>query len=146
MKKDVSYGIIPFIINENGEYEFFTIYQKEKYRGFPKGHKEWAETDIETAIRELREETWITDCEILTQHTPLLIRYQFRDFHGEVVEKSAYFYLGKVDSKRKRDFVLDQYEVLDASWDTYQDTRKKLTHENSKQLLDQAFDLLSYVK
>lgn len=57
MKKDISYGIIPFIMNENGEYEFFTIYQKEKYRGFPKGHKEGEETDIETAIRELREET-----------------------------------------------------------------------------------------
>lgn len=146
MKKDASYGIIPFLINEGWEVEFLLIYQKEQYRGFPKGHKEGEESNTQAALRELNEETGITECKILEQYPPFLTNYHFKDKKWELIDKDAYFYLGELDSKRKNQIALDNYEVIDFARGSYQEVREKLTHESNRLILDQAYMLLSEPK
>lgn len=57
MIEDISYGIIPFWRDQQDMIRFLLIYQKEGFWGFPKGHKEGNESDIDAAKRELQEET-----------------------------------------------------------------------------------------
>ena len=63
MKYEKSCGVIPFT-ERDGETVFMLIRSFRREYGFPKGHMEGAETELETAARELKEET-NTTAEIL---------------------------------------------------------------------------------
>lgn len=54
MKFEKSCGAIVFT-RQNGEIEYVIIQSLEGWYGFPKGHMEQNETEIETALREVRE-------------------------------------------------------------------------------------------
>ena len=59
--------------------------------GFPKGHQEGNETDFETATREIREETGITNIRFIP-NLKRTIRYKVGDFiEKEVVYFVAYY-------------------------------------------------------
>jgi len=65
--EDYSFGVIPIFRKVKGSegYRFLLVkHAQADYWGFPKGHQEIGESDVETALRELAEETGITDCEI----------------------------------------------------------------------------------
>lgn len=67
MKQIFSYGVIPFIFLD-WEYKVLILQNsRTKIWTFPKWKKEWNETDMETAIREFREETGLADCYILEE-------------------------------------------------------------------------------
>lgn len=51
-----SCGAVVFT-REKGTVKYVIIQSKEGFYGFPKGHMEGAETETETALREIREET-----------------------------------------------------------------------------------------
>ena len=54
--KEKSCGAIVYKI-ENNELKFLLVHQNNGHYSFPKGHVEENETEIETAIREIKEET-----------------------------------------------------------------------------------------
>lgn len=137
MQKDASYGIIPYVKNPVGQLEFLLIYQKEQFRGFPKGHKEAGESDLEAALRELREETGISHCKIL-EGEPYVTNYQFKDKRGQFIDKNAYFVLGEVPYEQKEQMHIDNHEVVDAFWGSYEQCKVKLTHQTNKDILEQA--------
>ena len=56
MITEYSCGAVVFT-RQNGCLEYVIIQSKEGFYGFPKGHVEGAETETETALREVREET-----------------------------------------------------------------------------------------
>lgn len=58
MTKEYSCGAILFC-RENDIKKYVLVMEASGSYGFPKGHKEGNETDIETALREIREETGI---------------------------------------------------------------------------------------
>ena len=58
MQKEYSCGAILFCY-EDGVRKYILVMEPSGSYGFPKGHKEGNETDLETAIREIREETGI---------------------------------------------------------------------------------------
>ena len=60
-----SYGIIPIYKKDNQVYICCVHNEKSDEWGLPKGTPEINETALETAKRELAEETGISDCEIL---------------------------------------------------------------------------------
>ncbi|HRX63739.1 MAG TPA: NUDIX domain-containing protein, partial [Candidatus Absconditabacterales bacterium] len=100
MKKDYSYGIVPIYVNERGENEFLVIHQKTKhgsYWGFPKGHMEKGENEIQAAKRELYEEVGIKDIEIL-ENKSFETQYFFEE-NGEKIDKTSKYWIGLVDNK-----------------------------------------------
>lgn len=56
MKTEISCGAVVFT-KEEGAIKYIIIESKEGIFGFPKGHIEAGETETETAIREIKEET-----------------------------------------------------------------------------------------
>ena len=139
---DISYGIVPYI-REEGVLQFFLIHQFSKWGGdyywvFPKGHAEGEESPEETARRELEEETQLQLASLDTERT-FEIKYEFT-IDGTLTKKTSVFYIGEAAAKS---FVLQEDEVIDAAWLTYEEAREKITYENTKQLLDEVVEYLN---
>lgn len=91
MKSEQSAGIIPIRIVES-EIRYFLIQHLAGHWGFPKGHHEEGESDLEAAVREFKEETGLDNPQILRNH-PFEERYILtRD--GNAVDKHAKSFLG----------------------------------------------------
>ena len=106
MKKEKSCGAV-VIKKENDELKFLIIRQTDGYWGFPKGHVEENETEEETSIREIKEETNI-DVEIDNKFRKV-ITYSPK----EGVTKDVVFFIGKAISD---DLKIDPNELLEAKW------------------------------
>ena len=65
---DESIGVIPVYKNNKGDYLFLIVLHNAGHWAFPKGHQENGESKVETAHRELYEETGIRNIEINYQH------------------------------------------------------------------------------
>ena len=85
-----SCGVLPYRIT-NGKREFLLVFEsRSKCWSLPKGHIESGETDAQTALRELSEETGL-DAELDTG------RYASIEYPISVfAQKQVLFYLGKV--------------------------------------------------
>ncbi len=59
MITEKSCGAVVFT-KENGQIKYVIIRSKEGFYGFPKGHMEGIETEIQTALREVAEETGLS--------------------------------------------------------------------------------------
>jgi 8-oxo-dGTP pyrophosphatase MutT (NUDIX family) len=64
--QDNSFGIIPLHKTKDNIVLFCLVQHQGEHWGFPKGHPDPNETEIETAMRELQEETGISDFEIIS--------------------------------------------------------------------------------
>ena len=125
MKYEKSCGAI-IIDNE----KILVLQQVAGHWGFPKGHVEEGETEIQTAKREIKEETNL-DVEINEN-----FRYTENYSPAEGIEKEVvYFIAKKVGGKIK----IQEEEVKGIGWFTYEEAMERLTYDNSKQLLKKAW-------
>ena len=99
--------------------------------GFPKGHMEHGESELETAIRELKEETGV-DVKVI-QGFRRQIEYELRRV-PDTIKQSVYF-LGECTSDK---IICQESEVAEASFVSYQDALKILTFEETKNILKDA--------
>ena len=128
MIEAISAGII--LVNENGsEKQFLLLNYPTGHWDFIKGGIEDGESLQQTAIRETREETGITDIEFIEGFKEE-IEYFFRA-ENQNVHKKVIFFLAKTNSKN---FILS-HEHLDSVWLNYNDALKKLTYDNAINLL-----------
>lgn len=132
MKYEKSCGAV-VIKNENNELKFLIIKQTDGYWGFPKGHVEDGETEIETAIREIKEETNI-DVEI-DDNFRQIITYSPR----EGVMKDVVFFIGKAISF---DLIIDPIELLDAKWVNFIDAKDYFKYQDTIQVYEDALKYL----
>ena len=93
IKHEHSCGAILFT-KENGERQYALVMEVTGSYGFPKGHQEGAETDIETATREIREETGITNLRFIP-NLKRTIRYKVGDF----IEKEVVYFVAYYDNQ-----------------------------------------------
>ncbi len=100
--------------------------------GFVKGHKEKGESNEETILRELEEETGITDAIIIGDFKKDF-EYYFK-FKGEKIHKSVTCYL--IESKTRE--VIISYEHEDYIWLPIEKALQKATFDNSKKILRKA--------
>ena len=91
---------------------------KEMFWSFPKGHQEAGETDIETALRETKEETGL-DVEII-DYEPIRTGHLI---HGGMAYKEILLFLAK---PLNDDLVLQDGEVEKAEWVQVEDVSKFL--------------------
>jgi 8-oxo-dGTP pyrophosphatase MutT (NUDIX family) len=98
--------------------------------GFAKGHVEKGETEVETALREVKEETNL-DVEILPYFKEQVY------FFMRKTKKQVIFFLAKAKPGQK--MKLQESEILDATWATYQEAKRLLKFTNTKQMLEKAY-------
>ena len=103
------------------------------HRSFPKGHVEEGETEHQTAIREVEEETAVriritSDFRECVHYSPM-----------PGVRKEVVYFMAFTDQKsiRPRDG-----EIADVSWVPVENAEKSLTHENDKTVLRAAIQRL----
>jgi len=126
-----SCGIVTFRQTSTGP-QFLILKYPGGHLGFPKGHVEDNETEHETAKRELEEETGISDVEILEGYREE-ITYRFNN-QGQMSNKLVVFFIGET----KTEEVKISHEHSQFFWASYDEALKKVTFENSKQLLRKA--------
>ncbi len=104
LKHEHSCGAILFT-KENGVREYVLIMEVTGSYGFPKGHQEGNETDFETATREIREETGITNIRFIP-NLKRTIRYKVGDFiEKEVVYFAAAYENQEFDIQMKNEIL-----------------------------------------
>ncbi len=137
---ETAYGFIPFYRDEQG-LKVFLIHQYgsggDMLWTFPKGRGEEGETPIQTAIRELKEETNL-EMSVYDENTFVSRSYSF-ERRGAQVDKTSTYFVGFVTNKN---FVIQPEEVKEAGWFSIPDAEKQLTFPDYKKLLTDAITIL----
>ena len=135
MKTEKSCGAVVFT-EENHRIRYVIIQSKEGIYGFPKGHMEPGETEEETALREVREETGLS----------VNIRPGFRteDSHrftrsGEQINKHIVYFLAEYadQSLSMQETELSGIHLLD-----YETAMSRFQYDSSKRILKEAHSFL----
>ncbi len=101
---------------------------------FPKGHVDKGETEIETATRELEEETGIKDIVFLDKFRKT-INYTFQRGDRKI-GKEVVFFIAKTIVKE----VNLSHEHVDYEWLDFKSALKRLTYDNARSVLKEAID------
>lgn len=133
-----SCGFVAYKQIENANY-YLIIKSLSGDVGFPKGHMEQGESELETAIRELKEETGI-DVNVIPGFRRQ-IEYELRRA-PDTIKQSVYF-LGECISDN---IVCQEAEVTEAGFVSYEDALKLLTFEETKNILEDAEKFLDKTK
>lgn len=129
-------GIIIYRI-EGQAVRYLLLHHGGHYWNFPKGRPDGLETELDTALRELKEETGITEVKLIDGFYD---GYDY-DFDTEIedgqkiqVNKKAIFFLGQVEETE----VKVSPEHLDFGWFDYETALDRLFFQNGRDLLKRA--------
>ncbi|MEK6886311.1 MAG: NUDIX domain-containing protein [Nanoarchaeota archaeon] len=128
MKTEKSCGVV-ILCNE----EYLVLKHDAGHWDFPKGHVEEGESEIETAKREVLEETGIK----------VRLFEGFREettyYPKEGILKTVVWFVGFTESKKVKQ---GKGEIFDYKWLKYGDALKQLTFKNAKELLTKASEFI----
>ncbi len=137
MKREYSSGFVVFHREIDDHIKFLMVQGYANYWGFPKGHLETNETRLDTARRELQEETGIVEISIIdnvTFHEQYIIRRKQRPS----IEKHVTYFIGEVATTFAE---RQKSEIKQLGWFDL-DFAKSLVVPDRKIILDQAFSLV----
>lgn len=135
MKKEKSAGVIVYIEKPDGN-QFLLLNYPTGHWDFIKGKIEDGEDLHQTAVREAKEETGISDLEFINGFEEK-INYNFQ-YDGELIEKEVVFFLAKTKTQN----VDISYEHLDYTWLDYHKALEKVTYQNARNILTKANNYL----
>lgn len=127
--KEKSFGMIPLMQKDPNWFVFLVQLRSGNHWGFPKGHSEKGETPIETARRELKEETSLHIDQLLSLPN-LLEQYTYKK-NGKQVEKIVQYFVAIVSGKPK----LPSPEILNGGYFTIKEALQKITYKESRNVL-----------
>lgn len=125
LKKEKSCGCI---IIDRGK--VLLVQQTKGHWGFPKGHVEAGETEIETAIREVKEETNL-DVEINENK-----RYSMEYITDRGTLKKVVLFIAKKISGNEK---YQESEIKSIKWLNYEDAIKTITYDNTRELFKKIY-------
>jgi tRNA nucleotidyltransferase (CCA-adding enzyme) len=96
--------------------------------GFPKGHTEGNETELQTAIRELKEETGID----VTPISNFRHQVEYPIPQAENTIKQSVYFLGKCVQDK---IICQETEVSEAAFLSYEEALQALTFNETKEIL-----------
>ena len=122
MKYEKSCGAVIFDQNK-----VLVIQQVKGHWGFPKGHVEPGETEIETAKREIKEETNLD--------VTINEKYRYIEHYSpeEGIEKDVIFFVAE---KIGGEIQVQEEEVLKTEWLLPEDALERVTYDSSKRILE----------
>ena len=101
---------------------------------FPKGHVEIGESEFQTAVRELGEETGITDVNILSDFSHTISYSLIKK--DQKIGKEVIFFVGFTDETK----VVLSHEHQAFAWLDFDAALNRLTYENAKKTLTLSFN------
>ncbi|AWX69314.1 bis(5'-nucleosyl)-tetraphosphatase [[Mycoplasma] anseris] len=130
MRKEKSCGAIVFK-NNGSQLEVLLVEQNAGHWGFPKGHVEPAETEKETAIREVKEETNIDikildDFKEVNTYSPYLLTI-----------KDVIYFIGLPTSFQ---LINQEEEIKVVEWVNIKNAKSRITYEEDVKILNKAIE------
>ena len=136
MAKEKSCGAVVFKRQKDSSVKYLLLHYEAGHWDFPKGNQEKNETEEQTVAREIKEETGIEDIEFVDGFKEAL-KYFYKKGQ-ETVYKEVVFLLVKSTTED----VKLSFEHIGYAWMSYEHAYKKLTFNNSKELLRKANQFL----
>lgn len=129
MQTEKSCGAIVFT-KSSAEYKFLIIQHLAGHYGFPKGHVEPGETEEQTALREIYEETGL--------QVTLLEGFRIEDHYlvKQNVPKTVVYFLGRAVTT---EVVYIFPEIKAHTWATLEEALELLSYDRQKMLLRHAY-------
>ena len=121
MKKEKACGTI--IIDND---KVLLIRQKQGFYGFPKGHVEGNETEVETAIRETKEET---NLDVVVDESK---RFEISYIVNDNIDKKVVYFLAKLVGENN--IIAQEEEINEVIWVDIDKVEDILTFDNLKEL------------
>ena len=138
MIEELSAGAVVFHQDPTkGGRRFLVLNYPAGHWDFPKGAVEKGETEQEAAKREIREETGLK-VEAFIANFRKKIEYRYRRSEG-LSHKQVIFFLARAE----KDDVKISFEHSGFEWLTYEQSTRRLTFENARNVLRDANDFLS---
>jgi bis(5'-nucleosidyl)-tetraphosphatase len=132
-----SFGIIP-LCKEDGIWRVFVVLHKGgKHWGFPKGHGNSGESPIQSATRELKEETGLAVTSLLSKD-PLSEKYHFKR-RGKLITKAVHYFPALVSGSVQ----LQAEEICEGKWLPIQDALAILTFREAREICQ---EVVKYVE
>ena len=131
--KEKSCGAIVYK-KENNNLKFLLVHQHNGHYSFPKGHVEEKETEIDTALREIKEETNLEveiDSNFRHQITYLV--------ESKNVMKDAVYF---VATPITFDLISQEGEIEESIWCSYDEVLEKLEFDNIKEVFKNAYNYI----
>jgi len=132
--REKSCGAVVFL--KNTEAKYLLLHYEAGHWDFVKGNVEPNESEKDTVIRELKEETGITDGQFIEGFKEK-IEYFYRR-QGATIHKEVIFFLIETHTEK----VEVSYEHVGFTWLNYQRAMENLTFKNAKDILQKAHELL----
>lgn len=136
MLEERSAGVVIFR-KDNGKILYLILHYPSGHWDFAKGKMENNEEKLQTAKREVREETGIDDLRFIEPFEEE-IEYNFH-FEGKPIHKFVNFFLAETFTSN----ISISHEHLDFDWLEYDKALSKVTYENAKRILRKANELIS---
>lgn len=124
------------VFKRNGEVKYLLLHYEAGHWDYVKGQVEPHESEMETVLRELQEETGITEASFLEGFREVIGYFYRRE--GKTVNKEVIFYL--VESRESE--VRLSYEHIGFEWLSYEKAMARLTFPNARNILEKTNDYL----
>ena len=135
MIREKSCGAVIFIKKED-QTKYLLLNYAAGHWDFVKGNVEPNESEADTVLRELKEETGIMATQLIEGFREQ-IQYFYRR-QGDNIQKEVVFYLIQADTER----VELSFEHVSYEWLDYQHALERLTFKNAKEILQKAHAFL----
>lgn len=132
MIKEKSCGAIVYYTH-NEEILYLILKHKAGHWAFPKGHVENNETEVETALREIKEETSL----IVTIDDGFKVINEYQPTRYSI--KEVVYFMARSDTDK---VFVQQAEIDNFRWCLYDEAIDLITYENDKKILLKANDYL----
>ncbi len=128
--REKSAGFIIFRKAPEGN-KYLLLHYEAGHWDFPKGHIEQDESEKETAIRELKEETGITKFHLYPDFREKLSFFYKRD--NKLIHKEVIYFLAETSEEKVR-----LTEHIEYKWLPFEQALQQTTFKNSQQILKKA--------
>jgi len=135
--KEKSCGAIVYKKEKDG-LKFLLVYQNNGHYSFPKGHMEDGETELETTLREIKEET---NLDVLI-NTDFRISIEYLLSSKNIMKEAVYFVAIPISYDLKN----QEGEIDSCEWYNYEETMNLLEFDNIKEVFEKAYQFIKNEK